>query len=84
MNKENKDISPEEKQHAIDFAEWLREGDYHPRDKSGVDTWMQFGSKIGWLQPGHSIIHTTAQLYTSFVKDQQDKSLLPITDNTVK
>jgi hypothetical protein len=75
-------MSPEEKKHAIDFAEWLREGDYNPRDKSGVDTWMQFGSKIGWLQPGHSIIHTTAQLYTSFIKDQQDASLPPSPSNT--
>jgi len=50
------------------FAEFIREGEWHPRDMSDKPNWVQLGSKVGWLQPGHSIVHTTKQLYQSFEK----------------
>jgi hypothetical protein len=58
------------KQECIEFGDWLRENDYLPADKSAISTWVQFGSKIGWLQPGMSIIKTTEQVYKSYLFDK--------------
>ena len=58
------------KQRCIAFAEWLREEGYEPRDKTGQEVWIQMGPKIGWLQPGKSIVVTTENLYTKFLNHQ--------------
>lgn len=51
---------------AVEFAEWLREEGYRPVDFSDKPNWQQFGSKMGWLQGGMSIIISSTQAYKYF------------------
>lgn len=60
---------------SIAFAEWLRENDYHPSDKSDKPHWIQLGIKTGWLQPGMSIVKPTRLLWMQFINERVEKGL---------
>lgn len=65
------------KNQAIAFGEYLRENGYEPRDKTGQEAWKQMGTKIGWLQPGMSIIVPTENVFDDFLEHQKQQTQCP-------